>query len=212
MKRTFCSFLAILLSLCVFGAVSGCSKKTEKTNPGPRKTQASTVSQTATAPEAEPAGHAAADSPSGIQKISDNPVFFTAKDLSPQAPEALDLDGLLRPVFKNLFEDVKLTEEIGKQPPSADGEVEENQLIYVTRRLLDEADGDELHRVLYQQKGFSRTPRLGAKPTHSRTAVFMSLSKSTSRRGYSLVIVVDFGKQQLRVISYRLGSKYDRLM
>lgn len=148
----------------------------------------------------------------GMTDISDNPVFFTAQDLTPGPGVPQDLDQLIRPVLKQLFKDAKLVEDIGEQPLRRDGEVEENKLVYVVRRLLDSLDGDQLHRELHDKKKWAASPRLGSKPTHSRTQVLMSFQKTTRLRGYSLVIKVDFSKQRIEVISYRLGSKYDRLM
>ncbi|GEM_PF-3726623 len=158
-----------------------------------------------------PAQKSASPAAGTIQKISDNPEFFTAKDLAPQAPNAKELDGLIRPALRKLFEDAKLVSETGPQPPRMDGEVEENKLVYVVRRLADAKDGDALHAALREQEGFSSSPRLGAKPVHARTQVGMSLAKSTGRRGYSLVITVNLSRQRIEVISYKLGSKYDRL-
>jgi hypothetical protein len=148
----------------------------------------------------------------GMTDISDNPGFFTVKNITPGPGVPQDIDKLIRPVLKQLFKDAKLVEDIGEQPPRIDGEVEENKLVYVARQLLVEADGDQLHTVLDKEAGFSLSPRLGAKPTHIRghQKVWMSLLKSTSLRGYSFVIEVNYGTQRITVISYRLGSKYDR--
>jgi hypothetical protein len=151
---------------------------------------------------------------SGMTDISDNPGFFTVQDLKPASGIPQDLDQRIRPVLKRLFKDAKLVEDIGEQPPARDGEVEENKLVYVVRRLLEEQDGDQLHTVLHDQEHFTYSPRLGSKPTHIRAhgKVWMSLFKSTSLRSYSLVIEVNYKTQRITVISYRLGSKYDRLM
>lgn len=148
----------------------------------------------------------------GMTDISDNPGFFTAQDKIPGAGVPQDLDKLIRPVLKRLFKDVKLVEDIGEQPPRIDGEVEENKLVYVVRQLLDESDVDQLHKELNEKMKWPASPRLGAKPTHGRKEAVMSLFKSTSLRGYSLVIGINYQTQRITVISYRLGSKYDRLM
>jgi hypothetical protein len=157
-------------------------------------------------------GPAGAFGPSGMTDISDNPGFFAVRNKTPEPGVPQDIDKLIRPVLKRLFKDAKLVEDIGEQPPKVDGEVEENKLVYVVRQLLIESDGDQLHAVLDKEAGFSLSPRLGAKPTHIRghQKVWMSLLKSTSLRGYSFVIEVNYGTQRITVISYRLGSKYDR--
>lgn len=149
---------------------------------------------------------------SGMTDISDNPGFFTVSDKTPVDPTAQDLDEMVRPVLKQLFKDVKLVEEFGEQPPARDGEVVENKLVYVVRQILAEPDVDQLHHELHVNRKWPASPRLGRKPTHGRKEAVMSFSRSSSRRGYSLVIGVNYETQRVTVISYRLGSKYDRLM
>ena len=148
----------------------------------------------------------------GMTDISDNPGFFKARNRTPDGGVPQDLDKLIRPVLKRLFKDAKLIEDIGQQPPRIDGEVEENKLVYVVRLLLTEAEADQLHTELNRKEKWPASPRLGSKPVHGRKEAGMSLFKSTSLRSYSLVIGVNFETQQITVISYRLGSKYDRLM
>lgn len=148
----------------------------------------------------------------GMTDISDNPGFFTVQDKTPEAGVPRDIDKLIRPVLKQLFKDAKLVEDIGEQPPRIDGEVEENKLVYVVRLLLTEAEADQLHKELNEKRKWPASPRLGAKPTHGRKQAVMSLFKSTSLRGYSFVIDVNYETQRITFISYRLGSKYDRLM
>jgi hypothetical protein len=148
----------------------------------------------------------------GMNDISDNPGFFTAQDIIPGPGVPQDIDKLVRPVLKQLFKDAKLVEDIGEQPPARDGEVEENKLVYVVRLLLTEAEADQLHKELNEKRKWPASPRLGAKPTHGRKQAVMSLFKSTSLRGYSFVIDVNYETQKITVVSYRLGSKYDRLM
>jgi len=148
----------------------------------------------------------------GMTDISDNPGFFMAQDKTPEPGVPQDIDKLIRPVLKGLFKDVKLVEDIGEQPPRIDGEVEENKLVYVVRQLLDESDVDQLHTELNGKQKWPASPRLGRKPTHGRKEAVMSLFRSTSLRGYSFVIGVNYETQRVTVISYRLGSHYDRLM
>lgn len=148
----------------------------------------------------------------GMTDISDNPGFFTVQDKTPAPGVPQDIDKLIRPVLKRLFKNAKLVEDIGEQPPALDGEVEENKLVYVVRLLLTEAEADQLHTELHDKMKWPASPRLGRKPTHGRKQAVMSLFKSTRLRGYSLVIEVNYETQRITVTSYRLGSKYDRLM
>ena len=148
----------------------------------------------------------------GMTDISDNPGFFTAQNITPGAGVPQDLDKLIRPVLKKLFKDVKLVGDIREQPPRIDGEVEENKLVYVVRLLLTAAEADLLHAELHDKQGWPASPRLGRLPQHGRKQASMSLFRSTSLRGYSFVIGVNYETQKITVISYRLGSKYDRFM
>lgn len=87
----------------------------------------------------------------------------------------------------------------------------ENRLVYVVRLILTPQEGDNLHAAL-KKEGFVSSPRIGSKPVHFKSTVAMSLMRTTSLRGYSLVINVDSDKQRIEIESYKLGSKYDRLM
>jgi hypothetical protein len=151
---------------------------------------------------------------SGMTDISDSPIFFTVSDQKAVDPVARDLDRMIRPVLKRLFNDAKLVEELGEQPPSRDGEVVENKLVYVVRMILTEEEAKRLHAELHEKEKWPTSPRIGSAPIHFRTLkeVWMSFSKSTNLRGYSLEIKVNYENQRVTVISYRLGSKYDRLM
>jgi hypothetical protein len=188
----------ILIAACFAGAFLGsCRKKVADESPPQSKSQFSD----------EPTKQ----KQSATMSISDNPAFFSATTISPKAPEVKDLDNLLRPVLTKLFGEVKLVEESKAPQTKPDGEVVENRMVYVVRLLLTPEEGDNLHLAL-KGVGFVSSPRLGSKPTHSRTMVLMSLMKSTSLRGYSLVINVDAGRQRIEIESYKLGSKYDRMM
>ena len=146
-----------------------------------------------------------------MTKISDNPAFFTKTAIVPKAPAVRDLDKLLRPTLVQLFEDTKLVWESKAPEKKADGEVVKNRMVYVVRMILTPQEGNNLHAAL-KKVGFAASPRLGSKPLHYKSTVSMSLMKTTSLGGYSLVILVDAGKQQIEVKSYKLGSKYDRMM
>lgn len=152
-----------------------------------------------------------AASRTGSGNVSDNPGFLVAKDIIPNNPAAKDIDSILRPVLVKLFKEAKLVSATGPETPKRDKEVVEDRLVYSVKRMLLEKDGDNLHRA-FRSSGFVASPRLGRKPTHSRGNVYMSLMRSTSHRGYSFVIVVDTTKQQIEIESYKLGSKYDRMM
>lgn len=188
---------AIILIICfsLLLNLTGCSKK--------KSTQTTDVPET----DAQKTSNATQT----IQKISDNPAFFTALAVSPKSAEVKDLDKLFNPILTELFEDAKLIEQSDTPETKADGEVVENKMVYIVRMILTPQEGDNLHTAL-KKAGFAASVRLGSKPTHSRTAAFMSLMKTTSLRGYSLVIIVDAEKQRIVIESYKLGSKYDRMM
>jgi hypothetical protein len=143
--------------------------------------------------------------------LADNPGFFSANNIIPSNATAKDIDGIIRPVLRKVFKDARLVSARGPEAPKIDGEVVEDRLAYSVRAALTEKGGDDLHRA-FRAAGFATSPRLGSKPTHSRGNVYMSLMRTTSLRGYSFVIVVDTGKQKIEIESYKLGSKYDRLM
>jgi len=158
-------------------------------------------------------------SQAGLEKLTaqaaqtspDNPKFFTARSITPANATAKDIDSLIRPVLVKMFKDAKLISAKGPEAPQKDGEVVEDRLVYAVRKAMARTDGDRLHGTLHSM-GFAYSPRLGSKPTHLRARVYMSLMKTTRLRGYSFVIIVDTQKQQIEVESYKLGSKYDRLM
>ena len=212
--------------LCVGIMAIGCSDKKGEAKTTSAKTKKTTASsqkssdfllsdfeptRVGTTPRATSAA-SGMSAQEGMTDISDNPGFFTAQNITPGPGVPQDLDKLIRPVLKRLFKDAKLVEDIGAQPPRIDGEVEENKLVYVVRLLLTEAEADQLHNELHEKMKWPASPRLGRKPTHGRKEAVMSLFKSTSLRGYSFVIGVNYELQKITVISYRLGSKYDRLM
>jgi len=150
----------------------------------------------------------------GLERLSmpqDNPEFSSAKDVIPKTPVSKDIDSIIRPALAKTFQDAKLISATGPEAPKRDGEVIEDRLIYAVKVRLDRNGGDALHSML-RSRGFSTSPRLGSKPTHASKKVLMSLFETTRLRTYSFVIIVDAEKQQVVVESYRLGSKYDRLM
>lgn len=143
--------------------------------------------------------------------VQKNSSFFAAKEIKDKASEVKDLDSRIRPVLEKLFGDVRLVSESDVPETKKDGEIVENRFVYIVSKSLVPKDGAPLHAALHSV-GFGLSPRLGAKPTIWTGGAVMSLFKSTSLRSYSLVINIDTKKQQIVVESYRLGSKYDRLM
>jgi len=145
------------------------------------------------------------------QQAGDNRAFNSSRDIQGNAAEVRDLDAVIRPVLKRLFGDAKIIDESKSAQTQRDGEVLENRFTYIVNKGLVPKDGKPLHTALHAA-GFGLSPRLGSEPTIWSRGATMSLFKSTSLRSYSLVINVDTIKQQIVVESYRLGSKYDRLM
>lgn len=145
------------------------------------------------------------------QTAQDNPGFALARNITPANATAKDIDLIMRPVLVKAFKAAKLISAKGPEAPRVDGEVVEDRLIYSVRPILILSDGDKLHAA-FRAAGFPTSPRLGSKPQHGRTNVMMSFFRSTSLRGYSFEINVDIAKQQIYIMSYKLGSKYDRLM
>lgn len=192
----------VLISACLAGAfLSGCRKKeADKPQPPPSQAQFDDEPTKRNQPPKN-----------NVISISDNPAFFTASAINPKAPEAKDLDKLFRPVLVDVFGDAKLVEESQAPQTKVDGEVVENRIVYVVRLILTPQEGNNLHSAL-KRVGFVSSPRLGSKPTIFSTGAIMSVMRTTSLRGYSLVIKVDSGKQKIEIESYKLGSKYDRLM
>lgn len=147
----------------------------------------------------------------GASVKQDNRAFNSSKEIQGKAAEVRDLDAAIRPVLRKLFGDVRLVSESGAPETKRDGEVVENKFTYIVSKHLAPKDGEPLHAALLAAH-FSTSPRLGSKPTIWSGGATMSLFKSSSLRTYSLVVNVDTRKQQIVVESYRLGSKYDRLM
>jgi len=189
----FCSIYlpAILIA-------GGCSKKEPGKTPLSEEQQSEAGSQQA--PSAEDT----------IQHISDNPRFFQVTDQAASAEAARDLDSVIRPVLSKLLGGAKLVAESGKDTTTLGREDVLNSMTYVVRRLLDKKGGDDLHQALLAAH-FTKSPRYGAKPQHGRTKVLMSLFKTIETRPYSLGVQLDLTSQSIRVDSFQLGSKYDRL-
>jgi hypothetical protein len=143
--------------------------------------------------------------------ISDNPAFYIAGNKAGANDTTKNLDSVISPVLKKVFGDAKLIAESKSAETKLDGEVVENSITYVVKRLLVPEDGKDLHTALHNS-GFGLSPRLGAQPTIWREGAIMSLFKNTPKGSYSLVVKIDTKKQQIVVESYRLGSRHDRIM
>lgn len=217
MKTTKAKICAVLLLCAVIVTVTvvGCSSKKQKKETG------GDANQQSVEPSKEPTfGAARSDKPApkglfpveGMTDISDNPGYFTAKDIPPTADAVRDLDGIIRPILTKLFGAAKFVAEGGLDPNRPGGDVLLNSMIYIVRRTLTQEEGDTLHKTL-TSNGFSTSPRYGSKPVHIRLGgiVMMSLFTHVNMRAYSLGIRIDLNKQTIRVESYQLGSKYDRL-
>jgi len=122
-----------------------------------------------------------------------------------------DINSRITPVLNKVFGGARIIAQSSSSETKIDGEVVENRITYKVNKNLIPEDGNALHAA-FREAGFSRSPRLGAKPTIWSGGAAMSFFESTSQRSYSFVINIDTRKQQIVVESYRLGSKYDRLM
>lgn len=141
----------------------------------------------------------------------ENKGFASWPDRQPVAPEVRTLDKLIRPVLQAQFGGVKLIAESTGPETRLDGEVIENSFSYAVSRVFVPDDGRALHKALVEEAKFGLSPRLGKKPTVWTGGATMSFLKVSGGRTYSMVITLDVSKQQIRVESYRPGSKYDRM-
>lgn len=188
---------AALIASALFFAIfisNGCGKNTEY-EPTKYQSQAGLEKLTAQQGQSSP----------------DNPKFFSIRNFTSGTAVSKDIDSIIRPVLIKAFKDARLISAKGPEAPRWDDEVVEDRLIYSVRPILILSDGDKLHSA-FRAAGFPTSPRLGSKPSHGRKNVIMSFFRSTSLRGYSFEIDVDIARQQIEIKSYKLGSKYDRLM
>jgi len=146
-----------------------------------------------------------------VKNKPDNSKFLMAKNIQLKSDAAKALDALLRPALKKLFKDVKIISE-GEMPPYREGIIDTYK--YVTKARITEQDGVPLHSLLSSgEYRFSPSVRLGTKPTVTSKWIAMSFIRYTgSGTNYSLALYIDLVAQVIRVESYELGSKYDRLM
>lgn len=221
-KAKICVFLLMCAGiLTVSVAVAGCSDKKQKkeatddtsrqyATPSEEPTVEKTHSPVSRSTKAVPKGLFPVE---GMTDISDNPGYFTAKDIPLTADAARDLDGVIRPILTKLFGAAKLVAEGGPDPNRPEGDVLLYSTTYLVRQILSHQECDNLHAA-FTSAHFTTSPRYGSKPVHSTSGgfVLMSLFTHTKIRSYSLGIRVDLNTQTIRVESYQLGSKYDRLM
>jgi hypothetical protein len=144
------------------------------------------------------------------QNKPDNPKFITAKNIQLKSDAAKALDALLRPALKKLFKDVKIISE-GEMPQYREGIIDTFK--YVPKARITEQDGVPLHSLLSGEYRFSPSVRLGTKPTVTSKWMAMSFIRYTgSGTNYSIALYIDLAAQVIRVESYELGSRYDRMM
>jgi hypothetical protein len=196
--------------LIIVFAIAGCSSKKKQA-----ASQAGSPSKTNSVQPADKSSAAKKFPVEGMTNISDNPTFFKVenKDITAVTEATGRLDKVLRAKFKRVFGDVKLISDTGPDPDRPGKADVLNCLTYVPRRLMDYKDGDDLHTMLTTETDphFSTSPRYGAKPQHGRVFIMMSLTTTIEGHSYSLGIVIDLEKQIIRVDSFQLGTKYDRL-
>ncbi len=204
--------ISVIIAVCIAAVLcGGCGKKEGKEGDEPTKTADQSQLAKMQPQQSQSSKKASGQHQTTIKDISDNPAFYSAAEQSPASDTTKNLDSVISPVLKKVFGDAKFIAESKSAETKLDGEVVENSITYVVKRLMVPQDGVELHTTLHST-GFGLSPRLGAKPTIWSGGAAMSLFKNTSHGSYSLVINVDTKKQQIVVESYKLGSKYDRLM
>ncbi|MDP3142694.1 MAG: hypothetical protein Q8N14_01925 [Candidatus Omnitrophota bacterium] len=190
-----------------FSTLSGCGKKE---GDEPTKYRSQTGLEKLTQQAQQKLNHAG-KSGGNLGSMLNNSAFSFSRDAAGRAPEVKDLDAEIRPTLKRVFGDANLVSESSAAETKRDGEVVENRFTYVVKKVMVPKDGKALHAAL-RAAHFSGSPRLGSEPTIWSGGAVMSMFKSTNQKSYSLVINMDTKKQQIVVESYRLGSKYDRLM
>jgi hypothetical protein len=192
----------VLASLCVLATAVSCSGKKGDTED--RRSVAASTSQ-----QKEP-GSSRAGGPA-ITDISDNPGFGSSTAVSPANETVKDLDAMISPVLKAYFGDARLVGQTVEPSTRADGEVVLESLQYSAKRWFGPEDAKPLHTAFHEAH-FGLSPRIGSEPVKTNKYIMMSFFKTSRFKSYSLVIHMTIADQTIRVQSYRLGSKYDRLM
>ncbi len=141
----------------------------------------------------------------------DNPKFNSSRDINPESQALKNLDAVIRPVLVQQFGEAKRVEQNNEPVSDRDGDVTLNSMQYVVRQMLNETNVRKLHAAL-KKVNFDPSIRLGTKPTVATSWAAMSFFKHTAGSTYSIALRIDFKKQIIIVESYKLGSKYDRLM
>ncbi len=195
--------LIMLTSLCILAAVTtGCSGHREE-------------AQAQKADPASPAQKKAAAEPASgdpsVMDISDNVNFRSASIVSPANETIEDLDRMIAPVLKKYFGDARLVGQNIEPSTRPDGEVILETLQYSAKRWFGPEDAKPLHTA-FREALFRPSPRLGSEPTKSNKYLMMSFFNKSDLKSYSLVVHMTVPDQTILVQSYRLGSKYDRLM
>lgn len=197
------TWLIGLVSLCMLSAaVPGCSGKKEEAR-SPKAGPASPAQQA-------PSASTGSGQPP-IMDISDNPNFRSAGAVSPANDTIKDLDAMIAPVLKTYFGDVRLVGQTVEPSTRPDGEVVLETLQYSAKRWFGPEDAKPLHTA-FHDAGFGLSPRIGSEPLSTNKYLMMSFFKTSRLKSYSLVVHMTISSQTILVQSYRLGSKYDRLM
>lgn len=207
--------IRIVLSVFVLTilAATGCQGDSGKNNPVPGKTAHDENYE----PTRDGAPWQKMGGPQGVvgdttaaQNRPDNPKFLAAKNIKLKSAGAKDLDALLRPALKKLFKDVKIVSE-GEMPVHGEDIIYTYK--YVTKARITKEDGVPLHNMLSGEYRFSPSVRLGTKPTITSKWMAMSFTRNTgSGTNYSISLYIDLVNQVIRVDSYQLNTKYDRMM
>lgn len=205
-KKSGAKTIAVLLLAAVI-ILNGCSDKKEKNSSGsssdePTKEMAKAVSRD----KAASSGNGKF-SVEGMTSISDNPKFFQVKEVTPVGDIPKDIDMIMRPILKDIFEEVKFVDS-NNLPPYSEGLA--TGVKFVVRRLIDSSDAIKVHDAM-RAAGASRSPRIGAKPLVMRTYAGMSLFKSTTNKSYHLFIYMDFTSQSIWVAIFKPDPKADRI-
>jgi hypothetical protein len=206
LKKSGAKAIAVLL-LAAAIILNGCSDKKEKNSSGgssdePTKETAKAVSRDKTADSSK--GKFAIE---GMTSISDNPKFFQVKEVTPNGDIAKDIDMIMRPILKELFEEVKFVDS-NNLPPYSEGMA--TGVKFVVRRLMDSSDAMRVHDAM-RAAGATRSPRIGAKPLVMPKYAAMSLFKGSTNKSYHLCIYMDFVGQSIWVATFIPNAKADRI-
>ena len=141
----------------------------------------------------------------------DNPKFNSSRDIKPESQALKNLDAVIRTVLIQQFGGAKIIAQNNVPVSDRADDLTLNSMQYVVRQMLNEDNVRALHAAL-KKANFDPNVRLGTKPTVLTSWAAMSFFKHTAGSTYSIALRIDFKKQIIKVESYKLGSKYDRMM